>query len=75
MTDGIQTKDMGTHIPLVTASNGLKTKGVDVYALGVGTDIDVMELLNIASTEDYVLSARWISTAFTEFIEQFCKIK
>jgi hypothetical protein len=75
MTDGIQTKDMGTHIPLATASNGLKKKGVDVYALGVGTDIDVMELLDIASTEDYVFSARWISTAFPDFIEQFCKIK
>jgi hypothetical protein len=73
MTDGIQTKDMGIHIPLFTASNGLKTKGVEIYALGVGTDIDVMELLDIASTEDYVFSARRMLTAFPDYLEQFCK--
>jgi hypothetical protein len=62
ITDGIQTKDKGTFVPLEKASEPLKAKGVSVYALGIGIDIDISELLLIGSGSDYVFSA----TSFDE---------
>jgi hypothetical protein len=58
VTDGIQTKGKGSFIPLQIASSGLQVKGVHVYSLGVGKNADVLELLDIASTDDAVFSTR-----------------
>jgi len=41
----------------LNASKPIKEKGVDVYSLGVGSDILVKELIEIASSVDLVYSA------------------
>ncbi|XP_048583231.1 uncharacterized protein LOC5507629 isoform X2 [Nematostella vectensis] len=58
LTDGIQTKDKGPFTPLQKASQPMKDKGVEVYSLGIGSDIDVSELITFASGEKYVFNAK-----------------
>ena len=56
ITDGKQsTKENYTR--LSEASQGIKNKGVTVYALGVGNGVDRAELEEIASSSDYVSTA------------------
>ena len=60
ITDGKQTKT-GQYTPLATASKLLKDKGVQIIAIGVGelrTVVDYTELLDIASTNEYVFQAK-----------------
>lgn len=60
ITDGKQTKT-GQYTPLATASKLLKDKGVQIVAIGVGelrTVVDYTELLDIASTNEYVFVAK-----------------
>lgn len=47
----MQTKSdkKGPHIPLVNASQPLKDKGVDVWAIGIGKRVNVSELQVVAS--------------------------
>ena len=49
VTDGVQTKNgkIGPHIPLANASQPLKDKGVEIWAISVGklannTDLEVL---------------------------------
>ena len=56
ITDGKQTTT-GSYTRLSEASQGIKNKGVTVYALGVGTRVDQAELNEIASRSDYVSNA------------------
>lgn len=56
VTDGKQTTT-GGYTRLATASGGLKNKGVTVYAVGVGYNVDRDELEEIASSPDYVLTS------------------
>lgn len=37
------------YTPLVTASRGLKDRGVQIYVLGVGPDVDDQQLNDVAS--------------------------
>lgn len=53
ITDGKQTTT-GNYTRLSEASQGIKNKGVTVYALGVGSGADRAELEEIASRSDYV---------------------
>ena len=55
ITDGSQTKT-GQLTPLTIASQGIKNKGVTVYAVGVGKGAVRSELLEIASGPGNVLS-------------------
>jgi len=60
ITDGKQTKK-GQYTPLARASELLKKKGVQIVAIGVGelrTVVDYTELLDIASSNEYVFLAR-----------------
>ena len=56
ITDGKQTT---THAftRLSVASQGIKNKGVTVYALGVGSGVDRAELQEIASGPEYVFTS------------------
>lgn len=61
ITDGKQTKT-GKFTALSVASRGIKSKGVIVYAVGVGTGVDRTELEEIASDSQHV----FISSSFSE---------
>ena len=54
ITVGKQTTT-GNFTRLSIASQGIKNKGVAVYAIGVGTGADRAELEQIASKPEYVL--------------------
>ena len=56
ITDGNQTKT-GQYTSLPVASQGIKNKGVTVYAVGVGKAVAMSELLEIASAPEYVITS------------------
>ena len=56
ITDGQQTTT-NQFTPLDIASQGIKDKGVKVFALGIGSGVKVEELQNIASSNDDVFTA------------------
>lgn len=49
ITTGKQTTSQGVYIPLDIASFFLKSKGASVFVLGIGKDVDNLELNDIAS--------------------------
>ena len=57
ITDGKQTRDRGKYTPLTQAAQGIKQKGVTVYALGVGKGVERSDLQAIASSEETVFTA------------------
>ena len=61
ITDGKQTTSK-PYTELSVASQGVKNKGVAVYAVGVGKGADVAELREIASSQENV----FISASFKE---------
>ena len=61
ITDGKQTTSK-PYTELSVASQGVKNKGVAVYAVGVGKGADVAELKEIASSQENV----FISASFKE---------
>ena len=63
ITDGRQTK-RGSYTRLSIASQGIKNKGVIVFAVGVGSGADKSELGEIASRPEYV----FISLGFKELL-------
>ena len=56
ITDGKQTKT-GLYTRLSLASQGIKAKGVTVYAVGVGSGTDRTELQEIASGSNHVFTS------------------
>ena len=75
ITDGSQTKT-GQFTPLTIASQGIKNKGVTVYAVGVGKGAVRSELLEIASGPGNVLSAssfEELQKIASELRRQFCE--
>ena len=62
ITDGKQTEDKGPFRQLADASSGLKLKKVQIYSLGIGTNLDQKQLEDIASSKDKV----FIATGFAE---------
>lgn len=58
LTAGIQTKDQGSFTPLREVSEPLRDKGVKIYVVGVGSDddIDVNELIQIAGSQENVVT-------------------
>jgi len=67
-TDGQQTKNKGPFTELQIASRDLKQKGVAVYAMGIGKNVERKELKDIASNNDNV----FIATSF-EALEGFAE--
>ena len=61
ITDGKQTTSK-PYTELSVASQGVKNKGVPVYAVGVGKGVDAEELRDIASSQENV----FISASFKE---------
>ena len=61
ITDGAQTTTKA-YTPLPIASAGVKSKGVAVYAIGVGTGANEAELREIASSQENV----FVSASFKE---------
>ena len=55
LTDGRQTKDQGSFTTLDVASAPIKALNAKVYAVGVGSSVDMDELRQIASAPSYVL--------------------
>ena len=75
ITDGSQTKT-GQFTPLTIASQGIKNKGVTVYAVGVGKGAVRSELLEIASGPGNVLSTssfEELQKIASELRRQFCE--
>ncbi|EDO40880.1 predicted protein [Nematostella vectensis] len=58
LTDGIQTFDQGPYTKPSIVSQKLKDRGIDVYTVGVGDDVDLFELLSISSGDKYTYSAK-----------------
>ena len=56
ITDGKQTKSR-PYTELTVASQGVKDKGIAVYAVGVGKGVDASELQQIASSQENVYTA------------------
>lgn len=58
LTTGKQTKDQGRFTPLREVSQSLRDKGVKIYVVGLGSDddIDVNELIQIAGSQEYVVT-------------------
>ena len=56
ITDGPQTT-FGGFTPLDIASQGIKDKGVVVYSLGIGDNVDSDQLKQIASSGDNVFTS------------------
>ena len=56
ITDGKQTTTL-PYTRLSVASQGIKNKGVTVYAIGVGSGADRAELEQIASRSEYVFTS------------------
>ena len=74
ITDGNQTKT-GQYTSLPVASQGIKNKGVTVYAVGVGKAVAMSELLEIASAPEYVITSpsfKDLQKITTEMRRQFC---
>ena len=57
ITDGLQTTTRGPYTPLDQASQTLKDKGVTIFSLGIGPNIAIIELLQMASDEQHVYNA------------------
>ena len=56
ITDGEQTTTQA-YTPLDIASKRIKDKGVEVFALGVGSGVNVDQLRQIASSNDNVFTS------------------
>ena len=54
ITDGKQTKDKGSFEELAVASSGLKSAGVQISGMGIGKDVDTIELAAVASDPEHV---------------------
>ena len=61
ITDGKQSTTKA-YTELSVASQGVKNKGVAVYAIGVGKGVDAAELRDIASSQENV----YVSASFKE---------
>ena len=64
ITDGEQSTQE-EFTPLDEASQGIKDKGVTVFALGIGRSVDSGQLRQIASSDDKVFK----STGFDDLVE------
>lgn len=78
MTDGRQTRepDVSDAEGLHLASKPLKDSGVQIYSLGIGSDFDLSELLDIASDDASVVSAKDFDELITtvgKVTKQTCK--
>lgn len=75
LTDGRQTNEDGVE-GLHLASKPLKENGVQVFSLGIGSDFNVGELLDIASDDASVFNARSFNELLSNvatITEQSCK--
>ena len=58
ITDGPQTKRFGPYTPLHTLSQSLRSKRVQLYAVGVGRAVDRRELETITAASQNVFLVR-----------------
>ncbi|XP_032237248.1 collagen alpha-1(XII) chain [Nematostella vectensis] len=78
MSDGIQTKDRGPFTPTIIAANRLKMKGVQVYTVGIGASIDVLELMWIASEDTGLFDGQHLELLredLANFTQTKCAVK
>lgn len=61
ITDGQQTTDRGDYTELSIASGGLKKNNVNVFALGIGSNVDQSQLTDIASSPRNVFTSATFS--------------
>ena len=77
ITDGEQTTT-GGFTPLDEASKDMKDKGVVVYSLGVGSGVNSVQLRQIASSDDNVLTStgfKKLTDLVYPIVEKSCLIK
>jgi len=77
ITDGEQTTT-NEYTPLDIASKRIKDKGVEVFALGVGTSVNVDQLRQIASSNDNVFTSpgfEQLVDVVKPIVEKFCPSK
>ena len=58
ITDGKQSIDRGPYEHLDVASEKLKQRGVDIYALGIGKNVKQAELRLMVSNQDNIFIAQ-----------------
>ncbi|XP_027057449.1 collagen alpha-1(XII) chain-like isoform X1 [Pocillopora damicornis] len=74
ITDGQQTTTKA-YTPLDQASKGIKDKGVEVFALGIGSGVDTSQLRQIASSNDNVFTApgfNELESVVKQIVEKTC---
>jgi predicted peroxiredoxin len=77
ITDGFQTKRQA-YTPLHIASQPIKDKGVEVWAIGIGSALNEKELKQIASKPSNVLkvtSFENLSKLYFKLVPSVCKGK
>jgi len=75
ITDGPQTKRFHPYQPLYIPSKSLRSKGVQMYAVGVGPAVNARELKTITSTSRNIFllnSFRELMTKTSEIGSRFC---
>nr|XP_058971731.1 uncharacterized protein LOC131798056 isoform X6 [Pocillopora verrucosa] len=76
ITDGQQTTTKA-YTPLDQASKGIKDKGVEVFALGIGSGVDTSQLRQIASSNDNVFTSpgfNELESVVKQIVEKTCPI-
>ena len=77
ITDGQQTKDRGSYLSLTQAAEPLKRKGVHIYSLGIGDNVNRAELKQIASHPDndvfQATSFHGLEKLVQSIIDNICK--
>ena len=77
ITDGKQT-ETESYTPLDEASQGIKDKGVTVYALGVTRSVNIYQLRQIASSDENVFTSatfKDLVDVVNPIVEKSCPIK
>lgn len=71
ITDGQQTTDSGPYEHLDVASEKLKERGVEIYALGIGKDFEQAELKLMVSRQNNI----FVAPSFDILVQKVAKIK
>ncbi|XP_020909037.2 collagen alpha-6(VI) chain [Exaiptasia diaphana] len=66
MTDGMQTVGGGPYTPLYDASEQLRKKNIEIYTVGVGPAISLQQLVEVATSPNYVYSVPGFDSLLNE---------
>ena len=67
LTSSSQTKNQGPYTPLLASAQGLRDRGVFIYAFAIGDKVKVSELMDLTSHYRNVFSADDFSSLQSKF--------